>query len=149
LEYRPPGQPELVLELPQHVGGRGACGHREVREQEREHHPAEPDEEPAVQAEARGEDLGEPDLPEPEPVRVEGDRRPGHAEDDEGGEEPEADARAPRGAYRAGDATRHACLGEAMPLAPRELAGDESAARRPAARADMTSAQVPWVQDER
>ena len=50
LEDRAPGQPELILQLPQHVGRRGPGRHREVDEEEDEDRGAQPEEEPAADA---------------------------------------------------------------------------------------------------
>ena len=97
LQDRASGQPELVLELPEHVRRGGARGHRQVGEEEDEDDGAEPEEEPAAERQARGEDRGEADLLEPEPVGVQRHGLADEAEQDEAEQQPEPQAGAPQG----------------------------------------------------
>ncbi len=97
LEDGAPGQPELILQLPQHVGRRGPGRHREIDEEEDEDRGPQPEEEPAADRQPRSEDGGEADLLEPQPVRVERDRLAHHGEDDQAHEDPETGPRAPQG----------------------------------------------------
>src|SRR5207244_175864 len=90
------------------VRGRGACGQRQVGEEEDEHGPAQPDEEPAAEREAGREDLREADFLEPEPVGVERHRLAPSRQDQQGEEKPEADAGPPRVPDRLLAATSHA-----------------------------------------
>ncbi len=122
LEDRAARQAQLVLQLPQHVGRRGAGRHREVHEQEHEHRRAQPQEEPAAHGEARGEDLREAHLLEPEPVGVERDRLPHQAEGHEAEQHPEPQARAPDGDPTIAAGRRH--MGHVRSvLGSRRLAG--------------------------
>ena len=113
LEDGAAGEAELVLELPVDVGRRRARGQRQVREQKQEDGAAEPEEEPAVERQPRGEDLGEPDLVEPEPVRVERNGLPARRDDAHGEQQPEAEPRARSSADRRRRTRRHARSGDA------------------------------------
>jgi hypothetical protein len=70
LDHDAAGQPELVLELPDHVRRRGAGRERQVGVQEDEDRDGQRAEERPSEREGLHENVRVPELAEPEPVRV-------------------------------------------------------------------------------
>jgi len=102
LDHHPPGQAELVLELPDHVGRRRPRREREVRPEKDQHADRHREEQRAPQREDPGEHLRVPDLAEPQPVGVEGHDLDGEPQDEEDEEQDDDGLRPAHPRHRAG-----------------------------------------------
>ena len=147
LEHGAARQPELIVELPQHVGSRRARGHPEIGVEEDEDDAARPQHQPAPEGQHGGEDLRVADLAVPEPVGVEGHGLADAREEDEGQEKPQAQSRRTL-SYRQGGGPP--APGRVLPGATRSKGAGATcrASRRtgtPPGRASARQSARPWT----